>query len=224
MVAGGNAAHQPLGRELERAEVDGDGGGLGDGLALHVEERGGGVEPFLHDGRGRALEERQLHLVGDGVQAVAQDLEEDRDRSRRGSWRVSGFSGCPRPPPRRRRPGGMTVVVSGCSTIAGPARRAPTGRRARSKIGRGHEAARGEVGAAARRPARRPGVPRRARGRSQHRRGQRIGVDRAEVDELHRLHAAGVAVDALVHGVERVGDGREMLGRHRAPRSATSSS
>ena len=43
-----------------------------------VEERRRGVEAFLDDRRGRALEQRQLHLVGDGVEPVAQHLEEDR--------------------------------------------------------------------------------------------------------------------------------------------------
>ena len=101
---------------------------LSDGLAVGVEQGGGGVEALLHDRRRRALEQRQLHLVGDGVEPVAQHLEEDR---------VDGHQDF-----RRRRlpasstsavtPGGITVVVSLCSTMAGPARRAPSGRPARS--------------------------------------------------------------------------------------------
>ena len=74
---GRKGAHDALGRALERAQVDGDGRGLGDGLAADIEERRGGVEAFLDDGRGGALEQRQLHLVGDGLEPVAQHFQED---------------------------------------------------------------------------------------------------------------------------------------------------
>ena len=124
----GKGPDDALRGELQRAEVDRDRGRLRDGLAAGVEERGRGVEPLLHDRRGRALEERQLHLVGDGVETVAQHLEEDRvDRHRslrRRRLPASSTSAV--------TPGGITVVVSVCSTMAGPARRAPSGSRARS--------------------------------------------------------------------------------------------
>jgi hypothetical protein len=41
--------HDALCRELQRAEVDGDGRGLGDRLAPGVEERRRRVEALLHD-------------------------------------------------------------------------------------------------------------------------------------------------------------------------------
>ena len=130
---GWKRAHDPLRRELQRAQVDGDGRRLRDGLSLDAEERRRGVEPFLHNRRGRTLEQRELHLVGDGVQAVAQHLEQDG---------VDGDAAHAVTPLLRRRlperstsavcPGGITVVVSACSTMAGPDTRAPTASRARS--------------------------------------------------------------------------------------------
>ena len=66
---------------------------------LRVEQRGRGVEALLDDRRGRALEQRQLHLVGDGVEPVAQDLEEDGvDGAVTGP---SGAAGCRPGPPAR---------------------------------------------------------------------------------------------------------------------------
>src|SRR6185503_6599955 len=100
---------------LERAQVDRDGRGLGDGLALDVEEGGGGVEPFLHDRRGRALEERQLHLVGDGVEAVPEHLEQDRVDDH--AFVILVIRRLPESSTRAAWPGGITVVVSSCSTM-----------------------------------------------------------------------------------------------------------
>ena len=41
--------HQPLGRELQGPQMDGDRGGLRNGLPAYAEEGSRGVEPFLHD-------------------------------------------------------------------------------------------------------------------------------------------------------------------------------
>src|SRR2546422_7233644 len=49
---------------------------LGDGLALDIEKCGRRVETLLDDRRRRTLEEGNLHLVGDGLETVAQHLEE----------------------------------------------------------------------------------------------------------------------------------------------------
>src|SRR5262249_12969093 len=65
---GRERAHDALRRALERAQVDGNGRRLGYRLAVDVEEGGRGVEAFLDDGRSRALEQGQLHLVGDGLE------------------------------------------------------------------------------------------------------------------------------------------------------------
>ena len=48
---------------------------------LQREQARGSVEPLLHDRREGALEQRQLHLVGDAVELVADHLERDRDRA-----------------------------------------------------------------------------------------------------------------------------------------------
>src|SRR5262249_25543223 len=128
-------AHEPSRSKLKGTKVNGNGRGLRDRLAARVEERGGGVEPLLHDWRRRALEQRELHLVGDGVESVAQHFEQDRIDA-------VHVRGSPCESRRRRRlpasstsattPGGITVVVSGCSTMAGPATRAPIGSLERS--------------------------------------------------------------------------------------------
>ena len=125
---GRERAHEPLRRELQGPEMDRNRRGLRDGLAPDVEQRGRRVEALFDDRRRRALEQRQLHLVGDRVEPVAEDLEEDRiDRhqSRRKRRLPASSTSAP-------TPGGMTVVVSLCSTMAGPASRAPSGSRVRS--------------------------------------------------------------------------------------------
>jgi hypothetical protein len=57
--------------------MDRDRDGLREGLALQREQTGGGVEPFLHDWREGALQEGELHLVGDPVELVPRHLHGD---------------------------------------------------------------------------------------------------------------------------------------------------
>ena len=64
--------HRDQGREM-----DGDGGGLRDGLPFDREEARGGIEAFLDDRRERAPEQRRLHLVGDAEELVADHLHRD---------------------------------------------------------------------------------------------------------------------------------------------------
>ena len=109
--------------------MDGDRRGLGDRLAARVEERGGGVEALLHDRRRRALEERQLHLVGDGVEPVAQYLEEDRGRWSSASLREAQVAGVVDQGGHAGRDHGGRVVLLDDGG-AGQAR--ASGRRARS--------------------------------------------------------------------------------------------
>ena len=58
-----------------RAEVDGDVLGLGDHPAAFVEECRRAVAAFLDVGRERRTDERRAHLLGDGPQERADDLQ-----------------------------------------------------------------------------------------------------------------------------------------------------
>ena len=129
---GRERAHDALGRALERSQVDGNGRGLGDRLALDVEEGRRGVEALLDDRRRRALEQGQLHLVGDGLEAVAQHLQEHGVDGTMPAHHALLIRRLPEASTRATYPGGITLVESACSTMAGPASRDPRGSRARS--------------------------------------------------------------------------------------------
>ncbi len=81
-VAGGQPLG-PVGRDGlrhdvgERAQVRGLGEGLGDGAQVAVEERAGEVAAGLDVGRVGGAPERRPHLLGDGEERVADDLEPD---------------------------------------------------------------------------------------------------------------------------------------------------
>ena len=77
MSASGKRIEQRLHHRLERGEVIGHGDGLGQRLAVAREQRSGGVERFLDDGREGAADDGHLHLGGDAVDLVAHDLERD---------------------------------------------------------------------------------------------------------------------------------------------------
>ena len=180
--------------------------------------------PSFTIGRGRALEQRQLHLVGDGVEPVAQHLEQDRDR-----WRGSLMAFSDAQVARRvdggrvsgRDDGGGVRLLDDGRTRDPGARAA--GARARRSTWRRSRRARSTRGARRRAPRRRP--PLGARGRPQLRRRQRVAVHGAEVHELDRLLGARVAVHALVRRVERRArpprSARARAARSRAPRART---
>jgi len=60
------------------AEVHGDMGGVGDQAACAVEDRAGVVEALLDVGRDRGVTQHGAHLLRDGHEAVAEDLEAHR--------------------------------------------------------------------------------------------------------------------------------------------------
>src|SRR4030095_7067531 len=111
----------------EGREMDRDRAGLGERGAVGGEQARRSVEALLDDGREGTAKQRRLHLVGDAVELVANDLGGDG---------VEGFGlslGChgsfpqsavmirvPSATTVARQPGSIRVVVSGCSTIAGP--------------------------------------------------------------------------------------------------------
>src|SRR5262245_27146611 len=74
----------------------------------------------------------QIHLAGHLPQAVLNDRQRHRIERHVSPTEITRL---PRPSTTAVAPGSMTTVVSGCSTIAGPASVAPLPREARSKIG-----------------------------------------------------------------------------------------
>ena len=94
-----------------------------------------GVEPFLHDRRAGALQQRRLHLLGDDIEAVADHLERDRvEAVAAHEGRARSRSSAAPPATRADQPRGRSVVVASCSMIAGPAIASPAAMRARSWI------------------------------------------------------------------------------------------
>ena len=123
-----HVVQQPSHHRRQRAEMHRDGERLRQCLALQREQAGRGVQAFLHDGGEGAAHQRELHLVGDAVELVAQHFERDRidvHAQPRVSRRLPLSSTVP------RQPGSTSVVVSSCSTIAGPAKVRPAGIAAR---------------------------------------------------------------------------------------------
>ena len=114
-------------RRDEGRQMDRDRAGLRERGAVGGEQAGGSVESFLDDGREGTAQQRRLHLVGDAVELVANDFDRDG---------VEGFGLCrgchglfpqsavmirlPSATTVARQPGSIKVVVSGCSTMAGP--------------------------------------------------------------------------------------------------------
>ena len=108
---------------------------LGERRAVDGEKARRGVEPFLHDRRAGALQQRRLHLLGDDIEAVADHLERDRvEAVAAHEGRARSRSSAAPPATRADQPRGRSVVVSSCSMIAGPAIASPAAMRARSWI------------------------------------------------------------------------------------------
>src|SRR5262249_28081877 len=104
--------------------------------AVGREQAGRRVEPFLDDGREGTAQQGRLHLVGDAVELVANDFDGDRVEGLGSGHGLSLASAvmmrAPSAATTARQPGSIIVVLSGCSTIAGPRISAPTGKVERS--------------------------------------------------------------------------------------------
>jgi hypothetical protein len=123
-------AHRPAdGHDVQRVVL-----ALGHGhdLGLAVHEHAGEVLALVEDGRVRGAHEGDAHLAHDRHEGLAQDLERDgvdHAASVRSRIRLPWSSTSP------AQPGGITVVAPNSSTMAGPARRAPSGSFSRSHTG-----------------------------------------------------------------------------------------
>ena len=72
--------------------MDGDVGGVGDELALAVEEGAGKVQAFLDVHRVGSVGQGHPHLLGDGHEKVVEDLQQDGiDGSTDGDPRRAGL-------------------------------------------------------------------------------------------------------------------------------------
>ena len=128
------------GAQFERPKMYGDPHGGGDQAAFAVEERRGEVEHLVEDGVIRGALENLGHLEGDGLQQASQDSEGEgvaapARRAARIAAGAHSASSTIRVPNRSTvavSPGGSTVVVSICSTMAGPAITLPAASRDRS--------------------------------------------------------------------------------------------
>ena len=74
-------------------QVNRDRVALGDGVAVDVEDGGGGVEALLNDAGVRAFQECHLHLVRDGLEAMTDDFESDGIDHEATAF-AAGFSAC----------------------------------------------------------------------------------------------------------------------------------
>ncbi len=110
--------------EHGQAETDGN------GLALRSEEADGEIERLVDDEVVGGPHQVGLHLLGDGEEAVADDLDGDGvDGGRRGGRGCSSHGGqlpiamtrLPKASTTRWSPGATTVVEACSSTRAGPA-------------------------------------------------------------------------------------------------------
>ena len=119
---------QAEGVHVDRAEL-----GLGDDPTLTVEKRGRAVAGLADDGGIGRAHHHLAHLLGHGVEAVADDVEaclidvaplghhpSPRSRTR-----------APAAPTVARQPGGTRVVAVGSSMMARPSRAKPAGRLSR---------------------------------------------------------------------------------------------
>ena len=65
-------------RFAHRAQMDGHVRGVGDQVAVGIEDGAGEVEPLLDVDRVGGVLERDAHLLGDGHEQIVEDLEQDR--------------------------------------------------------------------------------------------------------------------------------------------------
>src|SRR5207247_9452621 len=92
-----------LDRERHHAHVDGDVAPLGDEAPLGVGQRRGEVARFLEQRRASRAHEDHAHLLRDGVERVADDLE--RDGMNRGAHAVTSMTRFPNRSAAQRWPG-----------------------------------------------------------------------------------------------------------------------
>ena len=116
----------------QRREMDRDRAAPARASRRRREEARRGVHALLDDRREGAAQQRHLHLVGDAVELVADDFERDRIEVTRGVCHVRPCQGCfrvsMRLPARSDtavQPARSAVVVSACSTMAGPVMTCP---------------------------------------------------------------------------------------------------
>src|SRR5215468_6896725 len=110
----------------ERAEVQWNVLGLGNDLALPIEDRRRAVPALLDVARIGRANKRDPHLFGDGHEGGAQDLEGDAIHHAAPIMRNPCSS------TTARWPGSTSVVLSNCSITAGPSTSFPARSRGRS--------------------------------------------------------------------------------------------
>src|SRR5262249_5541620 len=115
-------AHHPE----ERAQVQRNMLGLGNHLALPLEDRRRAVPALLDVARIGRANQRNTHLFGDGHEGGTQDFESDAIHH------AASIMRNPCPPTTARWPGSPSVVLSNCSITAGPTTSLPASSRARS--------------------------------------------------------------------------------------------
>src|SRR5687767_13264776 len=136
-------AHHRLDRGYQRGEMDGNRARLRERLTARREQARGSIQTFFHDRREGAFQESKLHLVGYALELVADHLGGngvDHLAARCAIHACSSAAGTfsnvntsvPPASTSARQPGSTTVVVSACSTMAGPAKCVPGARRLRS--------------------------------------------------------------------------------------------
>ena len=108
--------------EARHAELD----RVGEELARRVEQAAGEVGRLLHERRVRRPLDDVGHLLDGALQVVPEDLHGQRVQTHQPSLRRTRL---PKRSTSPTWPAGTSTVVSGCSTMAGPARRAPRAER-----------------------------------------------------------------------------------------------
>src|SRR5262245_45220352 len=97
-----------------------------------VEDHAAEIARLADDGGIAGAIEMIMHLFDQAGDLVAQDLDGDRVDGRRCCHARRSRIKLRKPSARPPQPGGMTVVASNCSTIAGPAIATPMSSRSRS--------------------------------------------------------------------------------------------
>ncbi len=128
-IAGAQILYVVIGQQhrdeiQETAQMDRDMFGLAQGPALAIKQRGRTIAPFLDIGRIRGAHQRLSGFLDNRRQRRSNDFHGDRiqlggDHGASSKIRLSIWS------TRALTPGGISVVVSICSTMAGPAKAIP---------------------------------------------------------------------------------------------------
>ena len=131
LAHGGLGGDQVLGGELHRADEDRQPQlALGDQLAVLLGVDAVRTVEALRDDRAESrADEGEVHFVADLLQAALHHAEGDGvELAHSPTSRIR----LPMESREARLPGSTTLVQSVCCTIAGPGKRAPTGKRSRS--------------------------------------------------------------------------------------------